>query len=96
MFVCGRVCLLVSILCVSLFIGTFSETSRTSCGCNLYLASIIRHSELVRQSDDGEFIHDGRLPVLYSSAPAEPEGPSPRCTLSIRGTSYMEKESYRA
>ena len=96
MFVCGRVCLLLSVLNVSLFIDTFSETSRTPCGCNLYLAGIIRHPELGDQPDDGEFIHDGPLSVLYSSAPAETDGPSPRCTLSIRGTSYMEKESYRA
>ncbi len=96
MFVCGRVCLLVSVLGVSLFLGTFSETSRTPSGCNLYLAGIIRHSVLGNHADDGEFIHDGSLSVLYFSALSETEGPSPRCTLSIRGTSYMEKESYRA
>jgi hypothetical protein len=96
MFVCGRIRLLFSVLIVSLYLGTFSETSRTPCGCNLYLAGIIRHPELGDQSDDGEFIHDGPLSVLYSSAPAETDGSSPRCTLSIRGTSYMEKESYRA
>lgn len=96
MFVCGRIRLLISVLSVSLYLGTFNETSRTPCGCNLYLASIIRLPDLGNQLDDGVFIHDGLLSVLYSSAKAETDGPSPRCTLSIRGTSYMEKESYRA
>ncbi len=96
MFVQGRLFLIISALGVSTFFGTLSETSRTCCGCNLYLARIIPQPVLEYQPVEDGFIHDGLPSVFLSSAIADTDGPSPRCALSWRGTSFMEKENYRA
>ena len=96
MFVQGRLLLFISTLSVSTLFGTFSETSRTPCGCNLYFARVIPQPVLGNQLVVDDFIHDGLPSVILSSASADTDGPSPHYALSRRGTSFMEKENYRA